>query len=198
MNFPKFALQSFVVSALVAALLSGCAWKIIPPEKVSQPVIVHVTEYGRHTRLAMPKADEPGFWEYGFGEWNYYGLERRGLWDAIRAMTGLGQGAFSRRALPSRADGSFDLRAARGTRSAKIAVEASRVSALRQKLEDRWRRNVSHVVIRKWDSVPVSRDFESYHVFNNSNMATARWLKHLGCEIRGLPILSNFYVSSEQ
>jgi hypothetical protein len=43
--------------------------------------------------------------------------------------------------------------------------------------------------------VVVSRDPARYHVFRNSNHATAEWLRELGCDVRGFPLLSNFRVA---
>ena len=57
--------------------LSSCAWRVVPPAKVAEPVPVYLSEYGRHTRLALPD-DSTAFFEYGFGEWNFYGLEKQG------------------------------------------------------------------------------------------------------------------------
>jgi hypothetical protein len=184
------ALRFSIVAAL--ALMSGCTWKIIPPKEASSPVSVQISEYGRHTRLALPDESGRHFIEYGFGEWNYYGLEKRGNMDGLRALLGLGQGAFSRRVLPATQKGIFNSMAAGAARSESIQVESSKVSLLRDRLETRWKSNAEHLVTRSWDSVPVSRDPARYHLFNNSNLATARWLEELGCEIQGLPVDANF------
>jgi hypothetical protein len=47
------------------------------------------------------------------------------------------------------------------------------------------------------DAVPVSRDPAPYHLFDNSNHATAKWLRRLGCEIRGFPLMANFLVEDK-
>ena len=180
--------------ALVLLSLPGCAWRVTPPAQVSDPVPVFITEYGRHTRLALPN-DSTAFFEYGFGEWNFYGLEKQGWLSALRAISGLGQGAFSRRELPFTQNEADFLQAARGERSARLWVERPLADHLREELESRWRANGDIVVVRHADQVPVSRDPAPYHLFGNSNHAVAKWLERLGCRVRGQPITSDFEIT---
>ena len=187
---------ALVTCALALLGLAGCAWKVVPPQDVFEPVPVFVSEYGRHTRLALPDRTA-AFFEYGFGEWNFYGLEKRGAFSALRAITGFGRGAFSRRKLPYTLEESSFVQAAGSRRSARLFVERSRAEELREELERRWRANLGAVVIRAWDQIPVSRDRARYHLFHNSNQAVAGWLKRLGCRVVGGPIASNFQVVKE-
>ncbi len=51
------------------------------------------------------------------------------------------------------------------------------------------------LAIRRKDGVPVAiSPTEPYHLFHNSNHATASWLKRLGCKVTGTPIPSNFRI----
>jgi hypothetical protein len=189
-------LRSSVICALTILGLSNCAWKIVPPARVADPVPVFVSEYGRHTRLALPDRTVALF-DYGFGEWNFYGLEKEGGLSALRAISGLGAGALSRRELPFTLS-EFEFASVAGsTRSARLLVERSLSEDLRRELESRWRSNAAVTVVRGLDGVPVSRDRAAYHLFDNSNHAVARWLKRLGCGIRGYPVTSNFEVINE-
>ena len=70
----------------------------MPPE-LRDGVPVVVSQYEWHTRLALPDGTA-AFYEYGFGEWNFYGLEKEGFFSGFRAITGFGKGAMSRRKLP--------------------------------------------------------------------------------------------------
>jgi hypothetical protein len=179
---------------MVFFCLSSCAWRVVPPRGVADPVPVFLTEYGRHTRLALPDR-AIAFFEYGFGEWNFYGLEKESVGSALRAITGLGEGALSRRRLPYTLSESDFVHAAGGYRSARLWVERSLADDLRGELENRWRSNAGSVVIRTWDQIPVSRDRAAYHLFGNSNHAVAKWLERLGCRVHGYPITSNFRVT---
>ncbi len=185
-----------VACALAFLGLSSCAWKVEPPGRVSDPVPVYLSEYGRHTRLALPDGTA-AFFEYGFGEWNFYGLEKEGAFSALRAITGLGEGALSRRQLPYTLVESDFMRTAGSSRSARLLVERALAENLRDELESRWRSNAGSVAVRARDQIPVSRDPAAYHLFGNSNHAVANWLERLGCRIGGYPITSNFQVINE-
>jgi hypothetical protein len=180
---------------LLAALLvlPGCAWTVRAPSTVADPVPVWITEYGKHCRVALPAGDST-FTEYGFGEWHYYALEERDWLSTLRAGAGFGSGAFSRRTLRPAADGTLGPRQTGGTRSARLTVERTEADRLRRELDARWARNRDDIRIRQADAVPVSRDPARYHLFENSNHATANWLRQLGCQVRGFPLMANFRV----
>ena len=186
--------KKLFLAALVLAL-PGCAWTIRPPSNVADPVPVWITEYGRHCRVALPSGPAT-FTEYGFGEWHFYALEDRGILSTLRAATGFGRGAFSRRELTAAPDGTLGPPQTGGTRSERVLVERTRADSLHRELEARWQGNQANVRIRARDGVPVSSDAEGYHLFSNSNHATARWLERLGCEVRGFPLMANFRVKN--
>jgi hypothetical protein len=192
--YPLTSVAKKTLPLLLAALiLPGCAWTVRAPSTVTDPVPVWITEYGKHCRVALPTGDST-FTEYGFGEWNFYGREQRGWLSTLRAGIGLGTGAFSRRTLTPDPDGTLGPRQTGGTRSEHVQVERAQADALRRELDARWQRNQAEVRIRQWDGVPVSRDPARYHLLDNSNHATARWLRQLGCEVRGYPLMANFRV----
>lgn len=186
-------MHAILNAALIALLLPGCAWTVRPPANIADPVPIWITEYGKHCRVALPAGDS-SFTEYGFGEWNFYGREQRGWLSTLRAGAGLGAGAFSRRTLTPDPDGILGPRQTGGTRSERVQVERAQADTLRRELDARWNRNRGNVRIRQVDGVPVSRDPACYHVFHNSNHATADWLGELGCQVRGFPLFSNFRV----
>jgi hypothetical protein len=185
-----------ILPVFLAVFLPGCAWTVRAPSNVADPVPVWITEYGRHCRVALPSGPSK-FTEYGFGEWHFYALEDRGIFSILRAGSGFGRGAFSRRTLTAAPDGTIGPRQTGGTRSERVLVERARADSLREELDARWQRNQTQVRIRALDGVPVSRDPASYNLFDNSNHATARWLRRLGCEVRGFPLMANFQVEDE-
>jgi hypothetical protein len=181
--------------AALFLIVSGCAWRVIPPE-VRGGVPVVLSQYEWHTRLALPDGTV-AFYEYGFGEWNFYGLEREGFFSGFRAITGLGKGAISRRKLPyTLSEFEFAL-AAGSNRSARFYVERGLAEDLRGELERRWQSNADSRVVRAWDGIPVSRDRAAYHLFANSNHAVANWLRRLGCQVSGNTLTSRFKVANE-
>jgi hypothetical protein len=185
-------------SAACAALflvVPGCAWRVVPPE-VRDGVPIVLSQYAWHTRLALPDGTA-AFYEYGFGEWNFYGLEKEGFFSGFRAITGLGKGAMSRRTLPYTLSESEFARAAGSNRSALLYVERGLAEGLRGELEDRWQSNANSRVVRAWDGIPVSRDRAAYHLFANSNHAVANWLRRLGCRVNGNTLTSRFQVVTD-
>jgi hypothetical protein len=138
---------------LAFLVLSGCAWQVIPPAKVAEPVAVFLSEYGRHTRLALPD-DSTVFFEYGFGEWNFYGLEKQGVLSALRAISGLGEGALSRRQLPYTLNEAVFLHAAGGSGTARLWVERSLANRLREELEARWQATPMLLWSARWTRPP--------------------------------------------
>jgi hypothetical protein len=180
-----------IACVVLFLVVPGCAWRVIPPE-VADGVPVVLSQYAWHTRLALPDGTA-AFDEYGFGEWNFYGLEREGFFSGVRAITGQGKGAISRRELPYTLSESEYARAAGSNRSVILYVERGRAEGLRSELEHRWQSAPSRVV-RAWDGIPVSRDPAPYHLFANSNQVVANWLRRLGCRVRGNTLTSRFKV----
>jgi hypothetical protein len=178
--------------AAIFLVLPGCAWRVVTPA-VRDGVPVILSQYEWHTRLALPDRTA-AFYEYGFGEWNFYGLEKEGFFSAFRAITGLGKGAISRRRLPYTLSESEFAWAAGSERSARLFVERGLAEGLRSELERRWQSNADSRVVRTWDGIPVSHDAARYHLFANSNHAVANWLRRLGCRVVGNPLTSNFKV----
>ena len=125
-----------ILPVFLAVILPGCAWTIRAPSAVADPVPVWITQYGKHCRVALP-AGPSKFTEYGFGEWHFYALEERGIFSILRAGTGFGSGAFSRRQLTAAPDGTIGPRQTGGTRSERIEVERSQADSLRRELDAR-------------------------------------------------------------
>lgn len=173
--------------------VGGCAWRVTPPREPVEPQVVFLSQYDRHTRLAVPAAG--GLIEYGFGEWHFYGLEEHGPGPALRAIIGRGRGAWSRRVLPAAGTADEYRRRAGSVRTAAIRVESGGVRMLRDRLEARWREICGDAVRRQHEGLPVAPDpREGYHLFRNSNAVVAGWLRQLGCDVRGLIITSDFRV----
>ena len=174
-------------------MLPGCAWRVAMPEEVSRPKPVVLTDYGRHTRLALPTG-EPGMVEYGFGNWHYYALGERGPVSSFRAIVGIGPATLARRRLPPFEDTDAFFHLVGGRRSVVLMAEEDRIRDLRESLEGTWRENLGPERFHARDDLGFVRYDTTYHLFRNSNHRTADWLERLGCEIRGVPILSNYRV----
>jgi hypothetical protein len=187
---------SLLVLTFVAGLGAGCTWRVIPPADVRQPTYVYVSEYGRHTRLALPQENQPSLMvEYGFGDWHFYALEERGPWSAMRALFWSPASALSKRELSYYEDPEQFRRTHHAARSVKVPVDAVRAADLRQRLEHRWSElGRTAPTVQRETGAYVRQSDETYRLWRNSNHRTAAWLRELGCEVTGVTVLSSFEV----
>jgi hypothetical protein len=175
------------------AVHTGCAWKVTPPPTPANPAVAFITDYGRHSRLAL-QTDENTLVEYTFGDWRYYANDERSLWRGVVALVLPGEAGFGRRQIPFHPEEQGVTRIAGAVRSARIEVEGAKLDALLLQLDERWNRNRETSLFSDLAELHFVKDDASYHLFRNSNHQTAAWLRSLGCEVRGTPILSNFEV----
>jgi len=176
-------------------LFSGCAWTVIPPAISGnvESVTVFVTDYGRHTRLGLPARDGVTVCEWGFGDWDYYALENTGAWSGLRAVSVFGRSTLARRSLPGAGDLERYRTAAGGVRTVAIEVGRDNADRLLAELEALWLFGLESGEIHRGDrGLGFVRTKQRYHLLRNSNAQTAAWLRDLGCEVTGTPILSNF------
>ena len=191
------------LGAFSSVIVTGCTWQVIPPAKVEQPVHIYVSEYGRHTRLALPRdalgtSGSAQMIEYGFGDWDYYALEDRGPRSALRALFRSRASALSRREVRYQSDPELFRRANFANYAVRLTVGQSQAEALHARLERQWDElGRGHRTVRHSDEgVYLRRSDQPYHVSRNSNHQTAEWLRELGCEVKGVAILSRFEVVS--
>lgn len=176
----------------ILGLLAALPWTVAAPSSpVQDPVVAYVTDYGRHTRLAL-QIDEGRVLEYAFGDWRYFAVGERTLWRGTIALVLPTQATLGRRVLPLVEDGDTFAEVAGAERSILLKIEKGKADDLLRELDARYQAKLAGAI------APADSDFTfvghdaSYHMLHNSNHETAAWLRILGYEIRGAPILSNF------
>jgi hypothetical protein len=167
---------------LAAALLTGCStYRLQGPARVSDPVQVHVLDYGRHASLALPAPD--GAWEEWFwGDWNWFAKGRRGVLEGAEALFASRGSALGRRRLPvsvERLGG-----AAGALQSLCVEVERARAEALQRQLWARFEL-ARTTLVRHPDGREFVFDTARYSLSNTSAHQLARWLRQLGVDVRG-------------
>lgn len=198
---PRLNVQSlFSVAALSADRLmvvclclgiTGCSWTIVPPGMPGNGENVYVSQYGWHTRLALPAAQDGHYIEYGFGDWAYYARGERGLLVGLEALFFSSNSTLSRRVVP--VPKQKNLRLSFGSdQSVSLKVSGSKVEVLQQELEEAWAANAGSHLQR--GGLSFRKLEQDYGLLYNSNHQTARWLKRLGSEVRGVTILGDFEV----
>lgn len=153
---------------------------------------VYLSDYGRHTRLALPD-EHNRFWEWGFGDYDFYALEDESPVSSLRALSYFGRSTLARRRLIG--DDSTKTMVARldAVRTVAFEVERQKSDDLLRELQSQWERGAEKKGVHhaRGDLQFVHAD-QRYHLFRNSNAKVAAWLRALGCEVRGAPLLSNF------
>ena len=174
---------SLLFAVLLSAALGGCAHRVVPPHGVEDPVTVYLIDYGRHASIALPT--EAGLTEWFWGDWNYYALRNRSLFDGVEALFASAGATLGRR----QHDGIEDLAAlCRGGSAEAIfafPIEQSRSTALRRRLQARFSQR-RETLERHADGREFVRDeTEEYDVFNTSAHKLAEWLRDLGASVEG-------------
>jgi hypothetical protein len=185
-------LWSTVLMLLLLCGTGGCATHVSPPSYVRDPTTVYLTNYGRHASLILPTA--PGtLTEYSYGDWTFYAEAKTTPANAIAALFWSRQSALGRRSLAEYQDPAQLARDLKAVVQA-VRVERDAVSALSQRLEERYAQHLQTEIYNPEYQTYFVVDDEHYGLCNNSNMLTARWLGELGCTVRGPAVLSNFTV----
>ena len=183
------------ISPLLLIMLTGCAWTVKPPAKVSDPVSVYLTDYGRHTSLIMPLSDDHLI-EYAVGDWDWFAVNQNDSWSAVRAVT-FSRGATLGRRLFVKTDNLHELKRLSGAdRLVELRVDGHRVRKLTDLLDRQYTARMDTWHFNPLTHLDHVRSDRPYWGLNNCNNYTAAWLRQLNCNVSGWTILSNFKLSS--
>ena len=177
------------------SLAAGCAQTIHPPRHLADPVRAYVADYGYHSSLLLPSDTEGKYVEYAFGDWSYMALGRSGVCDALSAIFVSPQAALGRRTLPVVEDAVAGDVPARPGRITRFNVERESARRLSKALDVRFGRGFDEAV-SKDDGTTYVKDREHYWLGHNCNHVTRRWLRALGCDVRGWLVTSRFRVAA--
>lgn len=173
-----------MTKAALLLSLAGCATTIRPPSAPRNPVVVVLVDYGKHSSLILPAG--AGWVEYAYGEWDYFALNEDDLCTGLGALCCFNQGALGRRALTTArvaAEELFELQVARAD-----------ADALRNRLEERFRKRPETQVLNPLNGLTFVHDDEDYICWNNCNHVLLRWLEELGCEVGGCGCFADFRI----
>jgi hypothetical protein len=165
-----------MLAALVALLLGGCAYRLTPPPAVTDQVTVYVVDYGRHVSLALPTGEGGGYVAWSWGDWRYFALGQRSVWDGARELFASEGATLGRLPLARIEEAGGDL--------IPITVERARASALQARLETRFRRREAETVTGE-DGRRFVPDGTGYRLGYTSAQRVAEWLRELGVEADG-------------
>jgi hypothetical protein len=194
LGFGAGMVKTAVISLLVC-LTTGCVATVYPQQKILDPTVVYIADYGVHSGLLLPVGNGV-FVEYAFGDWNYAALNHCGPQDGLGALLVSFQSALGRRFV----NVEYGQEVPYPTHPAPqhlypVYVSQSQVEQVVRELDDRYNRGNSAVVYNPDNLTSYVKDSEHYSVANNCNHLTARCLREMGCDVRGLVVTSNFTVA---
>ena len=194
-------LKTLLLIALGAVVLmliglAGCTATIVPPAQVSEPRTVYLLDHGRTSSLVLPTDD--GMIRYAYGEYRWYALEHTGALRASGAMLWPTQATLGRNVIDATTGPATIHRHVRvGIDTIhSVEVEAEHVRELLDRLADEFDAGAAadRVVFTPARDLAFVPTTPRYHLFHNSNHASAHWLEALGCEVRGPTVLSTWRV----
>ena len=183
-------------AALMACAFAGCAYHVTPPASVNQPVQVTLLDMGRHSEVIFPR-DGDAATRYAFGEWEWFALGHDNPLRALN-MVAPSVGTLGREELPDQA--ARDLAASTAEASWTLTLDADKVARVRDDLDRAFEQGAQERVVEHaafgLTFVPVRYNENLYLLIgNNCNDATARWLREMGCLVKGSGLSANFKVN---
>jgi hypothetical protein len=165
---------------------------ITPPPPPIDPVTIAVTDYGRHASVVFPDEDGTGSVEYTFGDWDWFAAGNNGFTDAVQAMLWSKGSTLGRRRVDQTPDSPGLLDELLADKIILLRVPRERARALRDALGARFGFRANQALYNQVMELHFIPDAERYGLCHNCNHVTARWLRQMGCGIRGNPVTSKF------
>jgi hypothetical protein len=183
---------------LVAVMLSAsCTTVIHPPTHPPDPDIVFLVTHGRSSSLILRGGDGNAT-RWAYGDWRYYALGRKESSDALAAMLWPTRAALGRQTIERMPRIPEDLILRLGIGIDEIfAIEVSGelVMRLETRLQNLFAARLDTLLYNPGPRLEFVEHPRRYSLVSNSNGMVAAWLRELGCEISGLPLLSKWRVA---
>lgn len=194
---PNAAYPVLAIAALLCALslLTACSARVTLPPAPEQPRAVVLLDHGGHTSLILTDADAVP-WRFAYGDWRWYVEGERGAVAASRALLWQSRAAFGRRALlpPDEDDGWQPQVGSLILGQTAFEAEAARVDALLAQLHAVFEAAEAAPVLVQHLQLEVVPHPQAYSLGHNSNHQVADWLRAVGAEVRGSPVIGRWRV----
>jgi hypothetical protein len=184
----------FALLVACAAASTGCTTTIIPPPPSGDDVPVYITDYGRHSSILLP-APEGHYNEYAFGDFNWFALSQTGVGDAVRAVFASAGSTLGRRQLELTDNIDAVVHVTDAETVIRIQAPRAKAYALVEKLDEQFFARHETITYNPDSAMWFVRSRETYSGCHNCNHLTARWLRALGCTVRGPAMFSKFRIS---
>ena len=182
-----------ILPLVLLTLAAGCAWTVRPPNNVADSVPIYLTDYGRHTSVIMPLSDQHMV-EYAFGDWNWFAKNESSGLSAVRALLFSKGSTLGRRYFVKTNDVGELMRLSGAERVEKLAASREKVKRLTDRLDRAYTKRIDTWHFNPLTHLDHVRSSRHYWGLDNCNNVTASWLRELGVQTSGWPILSKFKV----
>lgn len=193
----KIIFLSILALVVVVFILAYSPTLIIPPTAPVDPITVYVTDYGYHGRLVLPSR-QGGLFQYSYGDWDYFALERQNWHNAIAALLIPTQGTLGRRKFKDLTELQQTLGPDWQNFLLSFEVATSKAFDLEESLGARFNQNIDTSVFNPYNGLTFVKDDRDYTLLHNSNHELVGWLQELDCQVRGFPTLPNFQIQETQ
>lgn len=189
----RLKIVSLVWVVLLLLLLPGCSGQLVSPPLPDHPRAIVVLDHGRHSSLILSKQDG-SLVRYSYGDWRYYAEGETGLVQGIHALFFQSQGALGRRILPGPAEENAVSHQVRIgiVNMLHFQVEGAAIDRLDSELDALYQQNIHSYQYRAEYDLEFVHHPQPYSLRHNSNHVVAQWLRALGIEVHGRPILSRW------
>jgi hypothetical protein len=185
-------LKWIALSALLF-LSPGCV-SVYPQARPVAAKAVYITDYGIHSSLIIPNGDGR-YVEYAYGDWNYAALNHDWPNDAMGALLVSFKSTLGRRFIETSPSDPVPHPVHRAPKRMQVIYSSGAdVEKVRKILDDRYRNDATKVVHNPENDMDFVPDSEHYSFWNNCNDLTARCLRQMGCDVRGIVGFSKFQV----
>jgi hypothetical protein len=190
--------QPLLILLAAAMLSASCTTVIHPPAGPPDPEIVFLVTHGRSSSLIL-HGGEGDATRWAYGDWRYYALGRKGSSDALAALLWPTRAALGRQTIERAPRTPEDLARRLGIGIDEIfAIEVSRESVMRleSRLQEVFAARLDTLLYNPGPRLEFVEHPRRYSLVSNSNGMVAEWLRELGSEISGLPLLSKWRVAA--
>jgi len=177
--------------------LAGCVATVEAPSDPppADARAVFLLDHGYHSSLVLGRADN-SIVRYVYGEWRWYALGETGFFRVFPTLLVRTQAAFGRRVLagPATRDGV--------RREVRVGIDELHqfhadpacADALIEELDALFEAHRDTLHYNPMHDVEFVEHPERYRLGNNSNHYVADWLRQLGIEVRGSPMIGRWRV----
>lgn len=182
-------MRSIVSHAVLISFLPfalSCTTRIEPPARLEKGEVIALLDHGHHSTLVLPTSQH-GAVRFAYGDWQYYALNKSGVFRGFAALLWPSQAALGRRVLPGPLTRENLLRRIpEGVEGVLLfRVEARLIEEMIKELDGIYEANRESRVLNLVFDLEFVHYPGAYSIFRNSNRVIGEWLMKLGCKLRG-------------